>query len=71
MVAAAHPRVPPPLAAQLAPGGRLVQPIGPSGHEDVTLFRRTAEGALVRVCSLLPARFVPLYGRYGFRGDPQ
>jgi protein-L-isoaspartate(D-aspartate) O-methyltransferase len=71
VVAAAHPRVPPPLAAQLAPGGRLVQPIGPSGLEDVTLFQRTAEGMLVRVCSLLPARFVPLYGRHGFGGGPE
>ena len=71
VVAAAHPRVPPPLAAQLAPGGRLVQPIGPGGIEEVTLFRRSAEGVLVRVCSLLPARFVPLYGRHGFRGGPQ
>ncbi len=71
VVAAAHPRVPPPLAAQLAPGGRLVQPIGPSGLEDVTLFRRTAEGVLVRDRSLADARFVPLYGRHGFGGDPQ
>jgi protein-L-isoaspartate(D-aspartate) O-methyltransferase len=66
VVAAAHPRVPPPLAAQLGEGGRLVQPIGPSGHEDVTLFRRAPGDALVRVHSLVPARFVPLYGRYGF-----
>jgi hypothetical protein len=49
----------------------LVQPIGPSGHEDVTLSRRTAEGILVRVCSLLPARFVPLYGRHGLGGGPE
>jgi protein-L-isoaspartate(D-aspartate) O-methyltransferase len=48
-----------------------VQPIGPGGLEDVTLFRRTAEGMLVRVCSLLPARFVPLYGRHGFGDGPQ
>ena len=66
VVAAAHPRVPPPLAAQLAEGGRLVQPIGPGGHEEVTLFRGAARGELVRVRWLVPARFVPLYGRYGF-----
>jgi protein-L-isoaspartate(D-aspartate) O-methyltransferase len=66
VVAAAHPRVPPPLVAQLAPGGRLIQPIGPSGHEDVALFHATPEGGIVRVRSLVPARFVPLVGRHGF-----
>jgi protein-L-isoaspartate(D-aspartate) O-methyltransferase len=65
VVAAAHPLVPAPLAAQLAPGGRLVQPIGPSGSEDVTLFRRTAD-RLVRVRVVIGAHFVPLYGRHGF-----
>jgi protein-L-isoaspartate(D-aspartate) O-methyltransferase len=65
VVAAAHHRVPPPLAAQLAPGGRLVQPIGPSGSEDVTLFERRPAG-LVRVRSVAAARFVPLCGRHGF-----
>ena len=67
VVAAAHPRVPAPLAAQLAEGGRLVQPIGPSGREDVTLFRRRA-GALVRDRVVTYAFFVPLCGRHGF-GD--
>jgi protein-L-isoaspartate(D-aspartate) O-methyltransferase len=70
VVAAAYHTVPPPLAAQLAPGGRLVQPIGPSGHEDVTLFERRGDGALVRVRSLTGAHFVPLRGRYGFREEP-
>jgi protein-L-isoaspartate(D-aspartate) O-methyltransferase len=65
-VAAAYPLVPPPLVEQLGAGGRLVQPIGTSGAEDVTLFRRAADGRLVRVRSVMHAYFVPLYGRYGF-----
>jgi protein-L-isoaspartate(D-aspartate) O-methyltransferase len=66
VLAAAHPLVPPPLVRQLAPGGRLVQPIGPSGAEEVTLFRRGADGRLERVRVLIGASFVPLYGRHGF-----
>lgn len=66
ILAAAYPRVPPPLVEQLAAGGRLVQPIGTSGAEDVTLFRRAADGRLVRVRSVMHAYFVPLYGQYGF-----
>jgi protein-L-isoaspartate(D-aspartate) O-methyltransferase len=65
VLAAAHHRVPPPLVEQLAPGGRLVQPIGPGGSEDVTLFRERS-GGLVRVRSVAAARFVPLCGRHGF-----
>jgi protein-L-isoaspartate(D-aspartate) O-methyltransferase len=65
IVAAAHPLVPAPLATQLAPGGRLVQPIGPSGSEAVTLFRRSGD-RLVRVRVVIGAHFVPLYGRHGF-----
>jgi protein-L-isoaspartate(D-aspartate) O-methyltransferase len=69
VVAAAHPLVPRPLVRQLAAGGRLVQPIGPSGAEDVTLFRRAADGRLVRERSIIAAYFVPLYGRHGFAED--
>jgi protein-L-isoaspartate(D-aspartate) O-methyltransferase len=65
IVSAAFPDVPSPLAAQVAPGGRLVQPIGPSGDEDVVLFVRDETG-LVRRASLIAAHFVPLVGRYGF-----
>jgi protein-L-isoaspartate(D-aspartate) O-methyltransferase len=53
------------LVAQLRVGGRLVQPIGPGGQEEVVLFDRTAEGLQPRRV-LLPARFVRLHGRYGF-----
>jgi protein-L-isoaspartate O-methyltransferase len=66
VVAAAHPFVPPPPAAQVTPGGRLVQPIGPSGLEDVTLFRGGAGGRLIRMRVIARARFVALYGRHGF-----
>jgi protein-L-isoaspartate(D-aspartate) O-methyltransferase len=69
VVAAAHPRVPAPLIRQLAVGGRLVQPIGPSGAEIVTLFVRAADDRLVRERSIVRACFVPLYGRYGFVED--
>jgi len=65
LVAAAFPEVPPPLVEQLADGGRLVQPIGHGGNEDVVLFTKRG-GELVRVRSVTGAHFVPLVGRYGF-----
>jgi protein-L-isoaspartate(D-aspartate) O-methyltransferase len=68
VVAAAFTEVPAPLAEQLAPGGRLVQPIGPGGRDDVTLFEKRPEG-LVAIRSVVPANFVRLVGSYGFAGD--
>ena len=65
IVSAAFPEVPPPLAEQLALGGRVVQPIGPGGAEDVTLFVR-GEGGLRAVRVVTGAHFVPLVGRLGF-----
>jgi protein-L-isoaspartate(D-aspartate) O-methyltransferase len=65
LVAAAYPLVPDPLAEQLAEGGRLVQPLGPGGAEDVVLFEKR-EGDLRRVRSITGAHFVRLYGRHGF-----
>jgi protein-L-isoaspartate(D-aspartate) O-methyltransferase len=66
VVSAAFTRVPPPLAEQLAPGGRLVQPVGPGGRDEVVLFERVSSG-LKRRRSVTPAHFVKLYGRHGFR----
>jgi protein-L-isoaspartate(D-aspartate) O-methyltransferase len=64
VVAAAAPRIPPPLVDQLAPGGRLVHPVGPGGHEQVTVFHKEA-GRLITDTQLTPARFVPLVGAHG------
>jgi protein-L-isoaspartate(D-aspartate) O-methyltransferase len=65
VVSAAYPRVPNPLLRQLAHGGRLIQPIGEGGAEDVVLFERTDEG-LVPQRSVSGAHFVRLVGRHGF-----
>ena len=66
LVSAAFPSVPAPLAAQVALGGRLVQPIGAGGAEDVVVFERDP-GGLRRRGVVTRARFVRLYGRYAYR----
>jgi protein-L-isoaspartate(D-aspartate) O-methyltransferase len=65
LVAAAYPSVPAPLAEQLAEGGRLVQPLGPGGAEDVVLFAKK-DGELRRIRSITGAHFVRLHGAHGF-----
>jgi protein-L-isoaspartate(D-aspartate) O-methyltransferase len=64
VVAAASPAVPAPLAEQLAEGGRLVQPIGHGGNEEVVLFEKH-EGRLENWAFLTGAYFVRLYGEHG------
>jgi protein-L-isoaspartate(D-aspartate) O-methyltransferase len=66
IVAAASPSVPEPLAAQLGELGRLVQPLGHGGAEEVVLFEK-AGGLLERRRMLTRAHFVRLYGRHAFR----
>ena len=65
LVAAAFPQVPAPLAEQLAGRGRLVQPIGVGGAEEVVLFEKRG-GILVRRRRVTRAHFVRLYGEHGF-----
>ena len=65
LVSAAFASVAQPLADQLANGGRLVQPIGPGGDEDVSLFVKEPDG-LTRRGTVTGARFVRLHGRHGF-----
>ncbi len=66
LVSAAFTSVPPPLAEQLAAGGRLVQPIGSGGQEVVVLFEKGPEG-LARRRTVTGAHFVRLYGAHAFR----
>jgi protein-L-isoaspartate(D-aspartate) O-methyltransferase len=68
LVSAAFPEVPPPLAEQLAVGGRLVQPIGSGGEEEVALFEKGPSGGLTYHRTITGAHFVRLYGRHGFPG---
>jgi protein-L-isoaspartate(D-aspartate) O-methyltransferase len=65
LVAAAFPSVPGPLEEQLAAGGRLVQPVGPGGREEVVLFQKSARG-LVQRRTIAWARFVRLHGAHAF-----
>jgi len=65
LVAAAFPSVPRPLEEQLAAGGRLVQPVGPGGREEVVLFEKGTRG-FVRRRTIAEARFVRLYGTHAF-----
>jgi len=67
LVAAGGPAVPEPLRAQLAPGGRLVIPIG-APHEQ-KLVCVTRDGDAYPEENLGPVRFVPLIGAYGWKGD--
>ena len=65
LVAAASPEVPAPLVEQLAPGGRLVIPLGDRASQVLTLVQR--EGDQLRTSTVADVRFVPLLGEFGFR----
>lgn len=68
VVTAAASSIPPPLVAQLRPGGRMVIPVGASFNtQTLMLVEKDAQGR-VRTRAVLPVRFVPLTG--GDRGAP-
>ena len=67
VVAAAAPAAPESLYGQLAPGGRLVDPVGTQRDQWLEIVERTPKGP-VRVRTV-PCRFVPLIGSEGF-DDP-
>jgi len=61
LVTAAPPEIPEPLLRQLAPGGRLVAPVGPEGGAQQLLVVERTPGGLTRR-TVLPVRFVPMTG---------
>jgi len=65
-VSASAPRVPRALVAQLAPGGRLVVPVG-SPDEQQLVRVRVLESGRVRTKRLGAVRFVPLVGEGGWQ----
>jgi len=62
LVTAAPAEIPRPLLDQLAPGGRLVIPLG-RGSQDLVLVTRSGDELERR--SVLPVRFVPMTGKAG------
>ncbi len=59
IVTAAAPAWPPPLLEQLAEGGNMVIPVGPSGWDQV-LWQATKQKGEITKHRVAPVRFVPL-----------
>ena len=67
LAAASGSHIPPPLVAQLAPGGRLVMPIGDPGCvQKLIKVTKPIDGPLHQL-DLGEVRFVPLIGEEGWR----
>ena len=64
LVAAASPDIPTPLMEQLAPGGRLIIPLGDRHTQVLTVARRV--GNELETSTVADVRFVPLLGQFGF-----
>ncbi len=70
IVTAAPDHLPPPLVEQLAPGGRIVIPIGPPGWYQ-TLWKFVLEDGELKAYNLGGVRFVPLTGEGVEKGAGQ
>jgi protein-L-isoaspartate(D-aspartate) O-methyltransferase len=68
LVAAAAPRIPGPLLAQLSEGGRMILPVGDTEHQELQLIEK--RGDTLRKSALEGCRFVPLVGYHGWQEPP-
>jgi protein-L-isoaspartate(D-aspartate) O-methyltransferase len=64
VVSAGSPDIPAPLLEQLAPGGRLVAPVGARETQVLTFVRRDPAGAIHQTV-VSDVKFVPLIGQFG------
>lgn len=62
IVTAAAGHIPPPLIEQLAPGGRMVIPVGPPFMTQELMLVHKDESGAISTRSVLPVAFVPLTG---------
>jgi protein-L-isoaspartate(D-aspartate) O-methyltransferase len=69
IVAAAAPRIPEQLTAQLAAGGRLVIPVGDLAAQELVILERPATGAQLVQHQAGGVRFVPLISRFAFTDE--
>lgn len=65
ILTAAPEQLPPPLLDQLAPGGRLIAPLGGEEAQELVLVTRGPDGLDAK--RLLPVRFVPMTGEAAAR----
>ena len=65
VVTAAAPEVPPALVAQLAPGGRMILPVGASLEDQMLRAVERGDDGVNVSADLIPVRFVPLTGAHG------
>ncbi len=65
LAAAAAPNVPEPLVRQLAPGGRMILPVGGPGNQVLRLVIKNLQEEIIST-DLIGVRFVPLRGELGW-----
>ena len=65
MVTAAAGTLPEALIGQLKPGGRMVAPVGPKGHQDLLVVTRDADGRVSKE-TVGKVTFVEMKGKYGW-----
>lgn len=64
VVTAAASHVPPPLIAQLKPGGRMIIPLGNPFFTQVLMIVEKGRDGTIGTRQVLPVRFVPLTGEH-------